>query len=131
MPDTATADPFGAVVFAYTRRQAIEDDVLVDVTDTAREAGFRIPVALSRAAWERLVALPEGYRGFQDEAGGSGTSYGWRVTTRSAPPTATASRCACWSATSARTCATATARRAGTFRSSPSAPATRERPSSP
>ena len=69
MPDTAAADPFGPVVFRYTRRQAIEDGVLVDVTDAAREAGFTIPVALSRAAWERLVALPEGYRGFQDESG--------------------------------------------------------------
>ena len=69
MPDPRTAEPFGPVVFAYSRRQAIEDGVLVDVTQTAREAGFRIPVALSRAVWDRLVALPEGYRGFQDEAG--------------------------------------------------------------
>ena len=69
MPDPRTAEPFGPVVFAYSRRQAIEDGVLVDVTDTAREAGFRIPVALSRNVWDRLVALPEGYRGFQDEAG--------------------------------------------------------------
>ena len=69
MPDTRTADPFGPVVFSYTRRQAIKDGVLVDVTETAREAGFSIPVALSRAVWDRLVALPEGYLGFQDEAG--------------------------------------------------------------
>ena len=69
MPDPRTAEPFGPVVFAYSRRQAIEDGVLVDVTETAREAGFRIPVALSRSVWDRLVALPEGYRGFQDEAG--------------------------------------------------------------
>ena len=69
MPDPRTAEPFGPVIFAYTRRQAIEDGVLVDVSETAREAGFRIPVALSRSVWERLVALPEGYRGFQDEAG--------------------------------------------------------------
>ena len=69
MPDPRTAEPFGPVVFAYSRHQAIEDGILVDVTKTAREAGFRIPVALSRTAWERLVALPEGYRGFQDEAG--------------------------------------------------------------
>ncbi|MDD9991203.1 MAG: hypothetical protein OXP75_05355 [Rhodospirillales bacterium] len=69
MPDTRTADPFGSVVFTYTRRQAIEDGVLVDVTETAREAGFSIPVALSRAVWDRLVALPEGYFGFQDETG--------------------------------------------------------------
>ena len=53
----------------YTRAQAIEDGILVDVSDTAREAGFKIPVALTRAVWDRLVALPEGYRGFQDEAG--------------------------------------------------------------
>ena len=69
MPDPRTAEPFRPVLFAYTRRQAIEDGVLVDVTDTAREAGFRIPVALSRAVWDRLVALPEGYLGYQDEAG--------------------------------------------------------------
>ena len=69
MPDPRAAEPFGPVVFAYTRRQAIEDGVLVDVTETAREAGFNIPVALSRAVWDRVVALPAGYRGFQDEAG--------------------------------------------------------------
>ncbi len=69
MSDPRTADPFGPVLFAYTRRQAIEDGMLVDVTETAREAGFRIPVAVSRSVWERLVALPEGYRGFQDERG--------------------------------------------------------------
>ena len=69
MPDPRTAEPFGPVLFAYTRRQAIEDGVLVDVSETAREAGFRIPVALSRSVWGRLVALPDGYRGFQDEAG--------------------------------------------------------------
>ena len=69
MPDPRTAEPFGPVLFAYTRAQAIEDGLLVDVSETAREAGFRIPVALSRSVWERLVALPEGYRGFQDEAG--------------------------------------------------------------
>ena len=69
MPEPQAAEPFGPVIFAYTRRQAIEDGVLVDVTETAREAGFRIPVALSRTVWDRLVALPDGYRGFQDETG--------------------------------------------------------------
>ena len=69
MPDPATASPFGPVIFSYTRAQAIEDGILVDVSETAREAGFKIPVALSRGVWERLVALPEGYQGFQDERG--------------------------------------------------------------
>lgn len=31
------------VVHAYTRAEAIEDGVLVDVSETAREAGFRVP----------------------------------------------------------------------------------------
>ena len=39
------------VISRYTRAQALEDGVLVDVTDTAREAGFKVPVALTRAAW--------------------------------------------------------------------------------
>ena len=69
MPEPGNAAAFDPVLSVYTRAQAIEDGILVDVSETAREAGFKIPVALSRSVWERLVALPEGYRGFQDEAG--------------------------------------------------------------
>ena len=69
MPEPGNATAFGPVLSVYTRAQAIEDGILVDVSDTAREAGFNIPVAVTRAVWERLVALPEGYRGFQDESG--------------------------------------------------------------
>ncbi len=47
---------FGEVIFTYTRAQAIADGVLVDVTETAREAGFNWPVALTQAAWEDCVA---------------------------------------------------------------------------
>lgn len=43
------------VIYAYTRAQAIEDGVLVDVTPTAREAGFRYPVALTSAVWLGVV----------------------------------------------------------------------------
>ena len=66
-PGNATASAF--VIDTYTRAQAIEDGILVDVSETAREAGFTIPVAVTRTVWCRLVALPEGYRGFQDERG--------------------------------------------------------------
>ena len=69
MPGPGNAPAFDPVVSVYTRAQAIEDGILVDVSETAREAGFRIPVAVSRTVWSRLVALPEGYRGFQDERG--------------------------------------------------------------
>ena len=69
MPDPGDATAFDPVISTYTRAQAIEDGFLVDVSETAREAGFTVPVAVTRTVWERLVALPEGYRGFQDERG--------------------------------------------------------------
>lgn len=37
------------VIHRYTREQAIADGVLVDVSATAREAGFTVPVALTAA----------------------------------------------------------------------------------
>ncbi len=69
MPQPVISTAFGPLIDAYTRTQAIEDGVLVDVSETAREAGFKIPVAVTRTVWTRLVALPEGYQGFQDERG--------------------------------------------------------------
>ncbi len=56
--DTDT-DLFGDVIYAYTRAQAIADGVLIDVSQPAREAGFRWPVALTRAAWEECVEWSE------------------------------------------------------------------------
>lgn len=47
---------FGAHVYDYSRRQALEDGVLLDVSPLAREAGFRLPVAMTAAAWEQAVA---------------------------------------------------------------------------
>jgi len=73
MNDTASpSDVFGDVIFAYTRAQALADGVLVDVSETAREAGFRWPVAMTRAAWEDCVAWSEEdsqRQVHQDEAG--------------------------------------------------------------
>jgi len=59
---------FGPVIFAYSREQAIADGVLVDVSEMAREAGFRFPVAVTRAVWEQYVAVPESVP-WQDEDG--------------------------------------------------------------
>jgi hypothetical protein len=56
------------LIHRYTRAEAIADGVLVDVTRSAREAGIRYPVALTRAAWERCVTVPPGVL-LQDEAG--------------------------------------------------------------
>jgi hypothetical protein len=49
-------DPFfDPVIYAYTRAQALADGVLVDVTETAKEAGFQLPVAITEALENRLT----------------------------------------------------------------------------
>ncbi|MCP5152434.1 MAG: hypothetical protein H6982_16900 [Chromatiales bacterium] len=50
------ADVFGPVVHTYSRTDAIADGVLVDVSALAADAGFRYPVAITRAAWADCVA---------------------------------------------------------------------------
>lgn len=47
---------FGEPISVYTRAQAIEDGVLVDVSATAREAGIKFPVAMTAEAWSDCVA---------------------------------------------------------------------------
>lgn len=47
------------VISRYTRKQALDDGVLVDVSKTASEAGINHPVAFSRALFERCVAFSE------------------------------------------------------------------------
>jgi hypothetical protein len=56
------------LIHSYSRAQALADGVLIDVSATAREAGFKCPVALTAAAWAKCVAVPPGVL-CQDEAG--------------------------------------------------------------
>ncbi len=56
------------VISVYTRAQAIEDGVLVDVTETAKEAGIKFPVALTEAVWNEYVRIPQGVT-HQNESG--------------------------------------------------------------
>jgi hypothetical protein len=60
--------PFGPVIYAYTRAQAVADGVQVDVTKTAQEAGIKFPLFLTRAVFDKYVAVPPDVTG-QDEAG--------------------------------------------------------------
>lgn len=55
------------LIHSYTRAEAIADGELIDVTGSAIDAGFRCPVALTRATWEGAVALPRDYEGQFDE----------------------------------------------------------------
>ena len=58
------------IIHTYSREQALEDGVLVDVSEMAREAGFTVPVAVTRAVW-RLIEPTEQERTvyLQDESG--------------------------------------------------------------
>ncbi len=47
------------MIHSYTRSQALEDGVLVDLAPLAREAGFRCSVAVTRAVFEVLDPRPE------------------------------------------------------------------------
>src|SRR5690606_11899895 len=61
------------VIYSYSRAQAIADGVLIDITEIAREAGFKVPVAITRAAWADCVewseATQQRKRTVQDESG--------------------------------------------------------------
>ena len=57
-----TRNPFedAPVIYSYTRKQAIEDGVLVDLTEWAEESGFTIPVACTSTVWNQHIVQPEG-----------------------------------------------------------------------
>ena len=67
-PEPDSVDESPVVIATYTRAQAIEDGVLVDVTETAREAGIKYPTAITAAVWAKYVEVPQGVEA-QDEDG--------------------------------------------------------------
>ncbi len=60
---------FGEPISIYTRAQAIEDGVLVDVSVTAREAGSKFPVAVTRTVWDGYVVPDTRARYYQHDMG--------------------------------------------------------------
>lgn len=59
---------FGDVIHHCSRAHTIADGVMVDVSEPARELGFRAPVAVTVAMWARCVAW-SGEEAGQDEQG--------------------------------------------------------------
>ena len=63
------------IIYRYTRAQTISDGALIDVTEVVREAGIRIPTAVTPAVWDDCVAWTDEDRkrsrslGSQDEKG--------------------------------------------------------------
>lgn len=43
------------IIHSYGREQAVEDGVLIDVTDMARQAGITYPVAVTDHLWARYI----------------------------------------------------------------------------
>lgn len=65
--DVITDGPWAGfeVVSAYSRAQAIEDGVLIDITDTAKKAGIEIPTAITATAFRKYLGFVFG--GFSEE----------------------------------------------------------------
>ena len=53
--DPAQDSPFGPVIYSYSRAQALEDQLLWDVTTLAREAGFRYPLAVTETLYHSYI----------------------------------------------------------------------------
>lgn len=63
---------FGEVISVYTREQAIDDGQLIDVSETAQEAGFTLPVAMTATVWADCIAWTENdneRQTYQDKSG--------------------------------------------------------------
>jgi len=58
--ENVTHEVFGEVISSYSRENALEDGLLVDVSTVALEAGIKFPVALTRTVWDKYVEVPEG-----------------------------------------------------------------------
>ena len=67
---TTLEELFGEVIYSYSREQAIADGVLVDVSETAKEAGFKFNTVVTRAVWEDCIAWDnDNEKAYQDESG--------------------------------------------------------------
>jgi len=49
------SSPFGPILFSYSREAALADGVLVDLSDLAREAGFKIPLAVTETVYHSYL----------------------------------------------------------------------------
>jgi hypothetical protein len=58
---------FGEVIDTYSKQDAIEDGILIDITDLSitKEAGYKIPVVITQGVYS-LVSVPKGLEGIQD-----------------------------------------------------------------
>ena len=63
---------FFEVIYVDTRKQAIADGNLVDVSDETKNAGFRVPVAVTHAVWHEYIEWSDtdnARKPYQDQSG--------------------------------------------------------------
>jgi len=51
------------IVSSYSRKQAHEDGVLIDVTQQAKASGFKLPTAIGDNLYHQYITPPEGLEG--------------------------------------------------------------------
>ena len=66
---TTMQDFFGEPIHTYSRAEALEDGVLVEVSQRASEAGFVFPVAVTAGVWADVNDIPESKQSSQDVEG--------------------------------------------------------------
>jgi hypothetical protein len=47
------------IIFSYTRNDAIRDGMIIDISDTAKELGFSVPVGVTSAVWHIIEKKPD------------------------------------------------------------------------
>ena len=57
--ESMAAEIFGEPICCYSRAQAIEDGVLMDLSERARRAGIRYPTACTAGVWSLIGTVPE------------------------------------------------------------------------
>ncbi len=75
MTDEKETGDVSELVHSYTRREALDDGFLVNVSAMAREVGILYPVALTRGVYESYVVVPPKVSG-QDLLGDCTTWFG-------------------------------------------------------
>ena len=55
-----TTDKDWNVIYSYTRAQAIEDGVLIDITADAQAHGFKVPTVITDNLYHRYIEAPTG-----------------------------------------------------------------------
>lgn len=76
------------IIHSYSRAQAIEDGVLVDLTEWAKETGFKVPVACTAAVWHGYIVPKDELRPVGQSERGRAHDLLWLlyVAIRKCPP---------------------------------------------